>query len=146
MVVIAAHSNQKFPFVSIPEFAIIAAKAQQMTGTICITLLPVINLDQRGDWELYSAGNNSNLAAWVDKTLDLQDNYKNFFGPMPQNKTWESAEGIYDDQGDIPQNVSRLDRLPIFLPEWHVFPLVMTSYYPANLGTYHSNILYHFHI
>jgi hypothetical protein len=134
MVVIAFNTNQKFPFVSIPEFAVIAAKTQQMTGAISMTLLPVVSYDQRADWEIYSSDKSSHIGAWVNKTLDLQDNYRNFFGPMPQNKTWESAEVLYDDEGDIPQNVSRPDCLPIFLPEWHRFPLVMSSYYPANWG------------
>jgi hypothetical protein len=136
MVVIAYNTNQKFPYVSIPEFAVLAAKTQQMIGTICLTLLPVVSYDQRAEWEQYSSENNTHIGAWVNKTLDLQDNYKHFFGPMPQNKTWESAQVLYDDESDIPQNVSRPDRLPIFLPEWHRFPLVISSYYPANYGMY----------
>jgi hypothetical protein len=39
---------------------------------------------------------------------------------------------IHGDFGPIPYNKSR-DGIPdILLPEWHKFPLVMTSYTPAN--------------
>jgi hypothetical protein len=43
---------------------------------------------------------------------------------------------VHTDFGDLPYNTtSRPNRLDVMLPGWQKFPIVMTSYYPANWGT-----------
>jgi hypothetical protein len=130
---LAIYSGQKFPFVTIPEFGILAAKAQQQTGALCTYLLPVVPFHQRVSWEIYSAGYNPNVRKWVNPTLDLQDNYTYFYGTKPQNKTWSTSDFIYSYTEEfIPYMESRGDdRLDVYLPEWHKFPLVTTESTPA---------------
>jgi hypothetical protein len=135
-VIIARNTNQSFPFVTIPQYGLQVAKNNQITGSLCTSFMPVISFAQRHQWELYSAGNETNVNSWVDETLALQDNYKHFYGPLPQNKSWESHDTIYGDYGDLPYNVSRSDRLDIHLPGWQEFPLIMINDYPSNWGKY----------
>jgi hypothetical protein len=134
---LAQYSNQEFPFVTIPEFGTLSAKAQQRTGAICTYLLPVISFEQRIKWEYYSSSINQNVEKWVERILDVQDDYTYFHGPLPQNRTWFTSDVIYSYTEDmIPYMMSRGDdRMDIYLPEWHKFPLVITdSTPPANWG------------
>ena len=131
---IARSSNQSFPFVTIPHFGNIVAKSAPLTAAVVTNLLPVINFTQRADWETYASGKNRYLQSWVNETLDLQDTWSSFYGPMPQNRTYEYHDVVHGDFEDIPYNVSRPDRLDILLPDWQKFPLVMGDYYPANWG------------
>jgi hypothetical protein len=131
---IARSSNQSFPYVTIPEYGVHVAKALSLTGALGTYLLPVVSSEHRSEWERYAARKNGNVEAWVNKSLYLQDAWDKFYGPMPQNFTWESKDIIHGDFGIIPYNESRNDRLDLLLPEWHKFPLVMTLYSPVNWG------------
>jgi hypothetical protein len=132
---VARISNQSFPFVSIPQFGIHVSKTIPLTGGLITNLIPVIKFEQREEWERYAAANNSYLSVWVEESFRLQDKWSNFYGPMPQNKTWQSNDVIHSDFGDIRYNVSRSGRLDVYLPSWQSFPLVLNSYYAANYGT-----------
>jgi hypothetical protein len=130
---LARYSDQKFPFVTIPEFGNLVAKAQQRTGAICTYLLPVISFQQRLAWENYSSAHNPNVGMWVNPTIDIQDHYTYFYGPMPQNKTWSTSDFIFSyTEESIPYMESQVDdRLDVYLPEWHKFPFVATEDLPA---------------
>jgi hypothetical protein len=135
-ITIARASNQTFPFVTIPQYGIHVSKTVLSTGALCTYFLPVIHFDQRDEWELYAAGNNTHLSSWVEESLDFQDIYSKFYGPMPQNRTWDAYDVIHGDFADVPYNVPRPNHLDVLLPGWHKFPLVMTDYYPANWGKF----------
>ena len=135
---IANHSNQQFPFVTIPEYGMLVARGQQLTGAVCTYLMPVITFDERLSWEYYTSGFNPHVRDWVVPTQAMQENYTFYYGPRPQNETWQTSDIIYsyDGDGTIPYNTPRPDRLDIYLPEWHKFPLAMTVDPPANWGTF----------
>lgn len=136
----AIMSNQTFPFVTMPNFGIHVAKTQQLTAGVCTYLNPVVHFNQRLEWEKYSASNNTHLRSFVNEALHIQDTWEYFYGPMPQNYTWQGHDVIHGDDYenggfyDIPYNNSQPGRLDIHLPFWHRFPLVITSYHPQNWG------------
>jgi hypothetical protein len=72
---IAEITEQKFPFVTIPNYGLYAAKSMPLTASAITTLLPVVSFEQRMQWEAYAAGNNTHLHSWVEETLDIQDHW-----------------------------------------------------------------------
>lgn len=138
----ARMSNQTFPFVVIPEFGMHVVKTQSFTGAIATYFNPIVTFDQRLEWERFSSRNGTALPSYVDTTIHLQDKWNNFLGPRPQLYDWPSSDVIWGDDMvnggsmDIPYNLSRSDRLDVHIPVWQVFPVVMSSYYPANWGKF----------
>jgi hypothetical protein len=143
---IARGTNQKFPFVAIKEYGLHVSKSMPMTKAFGTYLAPVVTFEQRSAWEIYSSRNpsqnsslynteNSFLEEYVTETVRLQESWSNHYhGPKQDKVNWPSSDVIYSDFGDIPYNTPR-DGIPdILLPEWLKFPLVMTSYSPANWG------------
>jgi hypothetical protein len=136
----ANSTNQTFPFVRVHQFAAHAAKFLPQTGASIIYFIPIVPFESRLEWEQYAARNNTELPIFVTETLDYQENWSNFPGPLPQNYTWPSSDAIFSDFGDIPYNVSRPDGVEAHLPMWQTFPLIMTVYPPANWGKHKQPI------
>lgn len=130
----ALMTNQTFPFVTMPQFGMHLAKTQSLTGAIVTDFANVVSYEQREEYEKYTSTDNIHIHKWVNETLNLQENWPNFHGPMPQNYSWVGHNIIHGDFGDIAYNKSRSDRLDILLPGWQRFPLAMKSYFPANYG------------
>ena len=127
---VAELSNQSLPFVRIPHFAAHAAKVLQLTNAVVSYLTPVIPNHLRSKWEHFASGSQDNLWLYINDTINYQRTFRHFYGPMPEEYNWTIKESIYDDFTDVPENSTH----PYFLPEWHIFPLVMRSYGPANYG------------
>lgn len=134
VVSIARSSDQKFPFVTIPEFGSYAAKVAPLTGALTTSLVPIVRYEQRLEWEEYAAGNNTYLKTYVDASHHLQDAWSQYYGPKSQDYSWTSRDIIYGENGNIPYNTARPNRSDILLPNWHTFPLVANSSPPANWG------------
>ena len=117
------------------------AKTMPFTGAVETSILPLVTFDQRDEWEDYAARNNTHLLAWVNESQRLQDHWKDFYGPQPQNYSWNASDVIYGDFGTVPYNESRSNRPDILLPEWHKFPIVPRLYAPANFGTLDMTII-----
>jgi hypothetical protein len=69
MVSIAKETNQTFPFVTIPTFAIKASKLLTLSDGFLVTTQPVVRADQRLKWEKYSMENQW----WVNETKAIQE-------------------------------------------------------------------------
>ena len=110
----ARAANQEWPFVTLPNFALRAAKLNQVRNYIGINLVPIVTDVQRAEWELF-ASNDTNLA-WVNETLSIQDTWKDYRGPEPV-WNWTKNNVIHGDFGDVPYNTS------LMLPTWQNFPL-----------------------
>ena len=124
-------SNQTFPFIRIPHYAAHAAKMLQLTNAVGTYMTLLVPSHLRQDWESYASSNHTTIWKNINETLDYQKNFQNYYGPMPNEYNWSFRDTIYTDFGDIPENSTQ----PFFLPEWHIFPLVMKWYGPANWGT-----------
>jgi type II secretory pathway pseudopilin PulG len=53
----AKMSNQTWPFVTMPDFAIRLAKILPLTDAIAVNVLPVVTAENREKWEAYSVAN-----------------------------------------------------------------------------------------
>jgi hypothetical protein len=69
MVSTAKHTNQTFPFVTIPTFAIKASKLLTLCDGFALTTQTVVNANQRLKWEAYTMENQG----WVNETKEVQE-------------------------------------------------------------------------
>jgi hypothetical protein len=93
--------NRSFPNITIPDFAIRAAKYRSACGGIIFSHLPIVTADERDAWEAY-AWNKS--VDWVNTTKVVQSNDVNHYGGAIFDGEPE-RRSIYDSHGnDIPHN------------------------------------------
>jgi hypothetical protein len=94
----AHYTNQSWPFVTIPGFAIHAAKVRATSDGIGIFFQPVVQPSERIQWEEYSMKHQG----WVHETIELQEKDVNFFGPIVYD--FEPRPFIFGTFDMIPYN------------------------------------------
>jgi hypothetical protein len=75
----AAATNQTWPFVTIPDFAVRASKIKSLSHTPYLVLYPYVLPEQRAEWEAYSAKHGN---AWVAESIAVQEQDVNYQGPI----------------------------------------------------------------
>jgi hypothetical protein len=86
----AVHTGADWPQVTIPDFAVRAAKVRSLTGAVALQMYMVVNEEQKEAWEVYTSQNDY----WIQEDLDIQRNDVTFTGiknladyvPQPLNK------------------------------------------------------------
>jgi hypothetical protein len=96
----ARATNQTWPFVTLPDFAVRMSKIVPLSRTIIMNVVPIVTAAQRREWEAYVTRNDG----WVNETIDVQRDYKNYNGPDDYHTT--SYPILHDDFNDIPYNVT----------------------------------------
>jgi hypothetical protein len=69
MILIAKQTNQTFPFVTLPTFAIKASKLLTLSDGFVISTQPVVSAHQRKRWEAYTRNNQG----WLNETKQIQE-------------------------------------------------------------------------
>ena len=92
----ATISNQPFPFVTVPDFAILAAKMISNSDSFVVTFWPVIASKDREHWEEYSLTHNQ----WVNASVHLQEDYAFYHGPLEYDTSNRNGV-IYGDFGPV---------------------------------------------
>ena len=105
--------NQTWPFVYFPDFAIRTAKARTLSDSIYSGVFPLVTPETRLEWEAYSVAND----AWVEESMQMQENDPNYYGPVFYNFTIKKE--IHHDFYDIPYNSTRN-----LLPTWMASPVI----------------------
>ena len=131
IVTVSELTNQTFPFVRVPHYAAHVAKTLQLTNAVATYFNPIVPNHLRKKWEYYASGNQSTIHKYMKDTLQFQGSFENYYGPMPDEYNWTIRDTLYTDFSDIPENSTQ----PFYIPEWHIFPLIMKYYGPANYGT-----------
>lgn len=72
----AESHNWTWPFVTIPNFAVSASKLRALTKAKVVSQYPLVQENQRDDWEAYSVANEG----WVNDGLQTQKNDVTFEG------------------------------------------------------------------
>jgi hypothetical protein len=96
----AKMSNQTWPFVTMPDFAIRLAKILPLTDAIAVNVLPVVTPENRKKWEAYSVANDY----WVNEGMAIQETWDGYYGPVVYNGTKYGV--IHSDYGNLPYNVT----------------------------------------
>jgi hypothetical protein len=140
---VAHATNQTFPFVTIPGFEQHVANVDPIVGATCTHFAPLVRLEERLEWELFASGNNTALPRYVQEAMQFQEEYPFYYGPMPQNYSWNYHDSIFQDDyenppfSDVPYyNTTRPDLLNIYFPSFLRFPLVLTACAPSNWGEF----------
>jgi hypothetical protein len=79
----AESSNSTWPYVTIPHFAVRAAKMLSNSNLLYVSVLPLVKPQDRVAWEDYSMINDY----WVNETMDLQAEWSGYYGPVETNWT-----------------------------------------------------------
>ena len=116
MVSFAHSTNQTWPFVTVPDFEVRAAKVRSLSNLIFINHLPLVRPgEERDEWERYSIENSD----WVRTSMKVQEQDKNYYGPVIYD--YDVYGVIHGDFGDVPYNTTTRDYL---LPNWQGSPVV----------------------
>jgi hypothetical protein len=129
----AEATNQTFPYVRMVNYAAQAAQTMQFTNGFVTTFAPVVKAEQRTQWENFASSKNTNIWKVINETIDYMSTYDQFEGPMPNEYNWSFIDKIYSDYqltGIDPASTTQ----SYFVPEFQLFPLVMTGFGPANYG------------
>jgi hypothetical protein len=95
----ARDNNDKWPFVTLPDFGPRMAKLLPLTDAFTVNVLPLVYPEQRKQWEAYSIQNDN----WVNQSISIQESWDGYFGPIVHD--WEQYGIIHGDFGDIESNV-----------------------------------------
>lgn len=105
----ARSSNQTWPFVTIPNFAVKAAKLRSVILGFAVYLIPIVTPANRVQWESYAYQNRE----WTNETLHIQARDMNFFGVIA-NETEPVPEVFGSLDEIIPYNTTYVFRLSFF--------------------------------
>jgi hypothetical protein len=105
----AAHTNQTWPFVVIPDYSVRAEKIRSLCGGIYAATYHVVNNEQRKEWENFTATVGKDMA---DSAIAAIADYNVMDWPVTPNYTEWNV--IYDyGEYDKPNKVSAKQRIPV---------------------------------
>ena len=88
----ARTTNQSWPFVTMPNFAVKAKKLLSLTDATYLNTYPLVKGDQREAWENYTKNHNG----WVEESIQIQNNDVNYHGPQITEEYMKDYAGHYD--------------------------------------------------
>jgi hypothetical protein len=94
----ARATNQTWPFVTIPDFAVRTAKVRSLSDSVVISYYPLVSPENRDEWEVYSIANE----AWVNESIAIQVTDENYYGPLIYE--FETYATIHGGDDDAPRN------------------------------------------
>jgi hypothetical protein len=89
-------SNQKWPFVTMPDFAVRMAKLLPLTDAISVNMLPIVIPHDRKKWEAYTTESDD----WINEGMRLQENWDFYHGPTVYNGT--RYDIVHSDYSNLP--------------------------------------------
>ncbi|KAL3912158.1 MAG: hypothetical protein SGARI_001299 [Bacillariaceae sp.] len=90
----AAHTNQTWPFVTIPEFSVRAEKIRSLCGAVYVNTYHVVEHEQRGEWERYTAIAGPPMA---DEAIAAVEDFPSMGWPVTTNYTPWDVIYAYDE-------------------------------------------------
>jgi hypothetical protein len=80
----AAHTNQTWPYVVIPDFYVTAEKIRSLCGAVYVTTYQVVENDQRKDWEKFTSTVGTDM---IDEAVATIAEYNVMDWPITPNYT-----------------------------------------------------------
>jgi hypothetical protein len=81
-------ANITWPFVTLPNFALLASKLLPLTDGVFVSMQPIVCPSHKAHWEEYSLQNDY----WVNETLNLQEVWDGYYGEI--NYNWRKEPHI----------------------------------------------------
>lgn len=95
----ARGTNQSWPFVTIPDFAVRGSKSLSLSSAYILNIYPFVSNDQRSDWEQYTASHND----WVEESIDIQEQATSFTGPIIRDyENWDVIHTYEEFDKEMP--------------------------------------------
>mmetsp|Transcript_8004 Transcript_8004/g.20080 ORF Transcript_8004/g.20080 Transcript_8004/m.20080 type:complete len:1233 (+) Transcript_8004:204-3902(+) len=123
----ADSTGAEWPRVTVPDFAVRAAKVRSLTGAVAVQMYTVVDEEQKQSWELYTAQNDG----WVQEDIDIQKEDVTFTGikDLPDYVPNEVDKGIhYNYTSAVPTSDG------LYTPSWQQYPII-----PNEKGVYEFN-------
>ena len=95
----AHNQGHKWPFVTLPDFALHASKLIPLTDGLFLSVLPIVAPSEKRKWEQYAWRKDY----WVNESLALQEVWEGYHGNITYD--WARSDTIYGDFGVIDDNV-----------------------------------------
>jgi hypothetical protein len=95
----ARMTNQTWPFVTLPDFAVRMSKLVPLTDAMNMNILPVVVPEQRQAWEKYAATN----LGWINEAVKVQSEWAGYYGPLIDD--WEPIPVISGDFGPLEKSI-----------------------------------------
>jgi hypothetical protein len=112
----ARATDQTWPFVVIPDFAVRAEKIRAMSNAVYINTYHMVDVDQREAWELFTSLPEANY--WMNETIALQEeNPKNVWPAVWNFTSWDVIHGSEEWDKEEP-GLKGTNRTGKFL-EWY---------------------------
>jgi hypothetical protein len=96
---VARMTNQTWPFVTMPDFAVRMAKLVPLTDAMNLVILPIVAPDKRQAWEEYAAQN----LDWINEGVKVQSEWSGYYGPTIYD--WDPIPVISGDFGPLETNI-----------------------------------------
>jgi hypothetical protein len=108
----ARYSNSSWPYVSLPNHAVHAAKLLSLSKAFYMSQNHLVSEEQRALWELYSVAND----AWVYEAIEVEKKAARFDGLL--DGPILTSPNVYDYSEIRPQGLGP------YLPQWQIFPVL----------------------
>ena len=95
----ADDQDMEWPYMTLPNFAILASKLLPLTEGVYVAGVPMVQPSQRQQWEEYVYYHDE----WVNESLAVQEVWEGYHGDITYN--WIRNHSIYGAFGDIETNV-----------------------------------------
>jgi hypothetical protein len=120
----AEDTNQTWPYVVIPNFAVQAEKIRTLANAVCIYTYNLVPPGQRGRWENFTAHTGK---AWMNESIRAIEDYEGMDWEIIWNYTtydviWDFGE--YDKENPGEEGVTYDGP---WLPNWQAHPVIPTS-------------------
>jgi hypothetical protein len=99
MVSAARITNQSWPYVTVPDFAVRVAKVLTFSDANVMSFAPVVTHEQREKWEEYSVEHDH----WINESMAIQAKWDGYYGPMEYKN--DHYHVVHGDFGEIPRNI-----------------------------------------
>ncbi|CAB9525293.1 Receptor-type guanylate cyclase gcy [Seminavis robusta] len=129
MISYAKASSNQFPFVTIPDFGVQAAKVLSSSAFFYMgTYIKVAN-DERVDWENYTS--DATNTYWLEENIQqVQVDDPNYHGPIVDDE-YSTSNFLFNYNDEfLPEVVPYNDTSNYYLPSFQHYPSVPDPYYP----------------
>jgi hypothetical protein len=117
----AKASGQKWPFVTVPDFAVRATKTRLQSDGFCISTSPLVTRAQKREWEEYAR----NHSGWINESMKIQETSPYYYGPISYNH-------IISDE--IFGEVQHETEPELYMPSWQTDPSTFIEGEEKNRG------------
>lgn len=119
----SAHAtNQEWPFVVVPDFAVRAEKIRSLANAVLVNTYPIVEPEQRAEWENFTAHTGQ---GWVDESIQAIADYDGIdYWPIVTNYTLYNVIHDYSEYDKPNPGAVGVDTPGPWMPMWQTQPTI----------------------